>query len=235
MSSLMTKINEWNMPMQLLPKSPVGKKFLMALTGQVMLVFVILHVVGNSTIFFNRINAYAEQLHALPLLVWGNRLVMLILCSLHVVLGIQLYIENRTAKPQVYSVKKSLRATIAGRTMIWTGLVIGAFLVYHLLHFTFQVTNPEFSAVVNLDAEGRPDVFRMVVSSFRSFSISFAYVIAMTALMFHMIHGIQSSFQSIGLNNDRTMPVITRSGFIAAVILFLGYVSIPVVIVLGIL
>lgn len=207
----------------------------MAITGQLLLLFVIIHVIGNFTIYFGLLNDYAEHLHALSLLVWANRVVMLILFSLHVFIGITLYLENHAAKPDVYAVKKSLRATFSSKNMIWTGLLIGAFLIYHLLHFTIQVTNPEISAKMNLDAMGRPDVYRMVVRSFQNLIISSIYVLAMIALGFHLTHGIQSSFQTLGLNNERTLPVITRTGAITAFILFMGYISIPILIFIGIM
>jgi succinate dehydrogenase / fumarate reductase cytochrome b subunit len=220
---------------QSLMKNSVGKKIIMALTGQIMLLFVIIHMIGNATIYFSQLNAYAAQLHALSSLVWANRLVMLILFSLHVFIGINLYLENREAKPEPYAVKKSLRATFAGKTMIWTGLLIGVFVIYHLLHFTIQVTNPEISASMKSDELGRPDVFRMVVLSFQKFIISFIYIIAMSALLLHSTHGIQSSFQSVGLNNERTMPVIIKTGSILAYILFIGFVSIPIIIFIGLM
>jgi succinate dehydrogenase / fumarate reductase cytochrome b subunit len=207
----------------------------MAVTGQLLLLFVIIHVIGNSAIYFGRLNAYAENLHALSLLVWTNRFVLLVLFSLHIVFGIQLYLENRTANPLDYAFKKNLKATFAGKNMIWTGSLIGVFVLYHLLHFTFQVTNPEISASMNSDELGRPDVFRMVVFSFQNFIISITYVISLIALLLHLTHGIQSSFQTLGLNNDRTQPVITKAGSIAAVVLFISSVSIPIVILIGIL
>lgn len=211
-----------------MPKSSVGKKILMAVTGQVMILFIIAHALGNFTIYLGWLNAYAEHLHDLPPLVWIYRVTMLTLFSLHVIIGVQLYFENRAAKPQTYAVKKSLRATFASKNMIWTGLVIGLFLIYHLLHFTIQVWNPEISAKMNFDAIGRPDVYRMVVLSFQKFFISFIYILAMIALVLHLTHSIQSSFQTLGLNNDRIQPVITKAGAIAAYILFIGYISIGV-------
>jgi succinate dehydrogenase / fumarate reductase cytochrome b subunit len=221
--------------MKLLPSSSIGKKILMAITGQVMIIFIIFHVIGNSTIYINRINAYAEQLHSLPLLLWGYRGVMVVLFLFHVVIGIKVYLENRTANPKQYAVQKRLSTTVAGKTMIWTGLVIGIFLIYHLLHFTVQVTHPEISAKMNMDSLGRPDVFTMVVLSFQKVFIAIVYVIAMIALALHLTHGIESSFQTLGLNNDRAQPVMTKAGSLAALILFIGYVSIPIVIVMGLL
>jgi len=221
--------------MQLLPKSSVGKKIVMAVTGQVMVLFVVGHVLGNLTIYFGGLNAYAEHLHSLPLLVWANRFVMLPLLLLHILIGVQLYLEDRSARPQAYAVNKSLSATFAGRTMIWTGALIGVFFIYHLLHFTVQATHPEISARINMDAMGRPDVFNMVIISFQNFLISFIYIFAMIALMLHLTHGIQSSFQSLGLNNEDTLPVISKTGSIAAVIVSLGFASIPFIIFIGIL
>jgi succinate dehydrogenase / fumarate reductase cytochrome b subunit len=119
--------------------------------------------------------------------------------------------------------------------MIWSGVLIFSFLIYHLLQFTFQVTDPAIAAVRNLDAAGRPDVLSMVVQSFQHMGIVLAYVLSMAALLLHLTHGIQSSFQTWGLNNDRSLPIMIKAGTITAVVLFLGYVAIPLVIVVGIL
>lgn len=216
------------------PKSTVGRKILMAVTGQMMVLFVIAHALGNSTIYFSDLNAYAASLRALPVLLWAIRVFLFALLCLHVYLGIVITLENRKAKPEAYAVADHLSATFAGRNMIWTGAIIGAFLVYHLLHFTIQVIYPQFSALRHLDALGRPDVFMMVVRSFRHIGIVSFYIISVAGLLLHLSHGIQSSFQTWGLNNDRTMPYFTRGGTAAAVVLFLGYAAIPVVIVMGI-
>jgi succinate dehydrogenase / fumarate reductase cytochrome b subunit len=220
--------------MQLL-NSSVGRKILMAITGQLMVLFVIAHVLGNSTLYVSWLNAYAAALHAFPPLLWTIRLVMIVSVVLHVYLGIIITLENRRAKPQAYAVTKHISTTFAGKNMIWTGALIFTFLIYHLLHFTFQVTNPAIAAATNFDALGRPDVFGMVVRSFQHVGISLAYLVSMAALLLHLTHGIQSSFQTWGLNNDRSFPVIIQAGTITAVILFLGYAAMPLSIVLGIL
>jgi succinate dehydrogenase / fumarate reductase cytochrome b subunit len=220
---------------QLLLKSQVGNKILMAVTGQLMIIFVIVHVLGNATIYTGGLNAYAAKLHSLPLLLWTTRFVMLALFSIHVFFGVRLYLENRAAKPEAYTVRKYLSAPFSSRTMIWTGLVIGLFLVYHLLHFTFQVIHPMQSSRLNTDVLGRPDVTAMVISGFQSFAISSLYIIAMVALALHLAHGIQSSFQSFGLTGETSLPAVERAGTAAAVILFFGYTSIPVIILLGIM
>lgn len=215
-------------------KSTVGRKIVMAITGLAMLCFVTIHAIGNSTIYFGWLNAYAEHLHALPPLVWIFRLILFTMFLLHAIYGIQLTLENRTAKPRAYAVRKDLSTTFASKNMIWTGLLIAAFLIYHLLHFTLQVTNPEISADSNMDSMGRPDVFMMVVLSFQKLFISLIYILAMIALALHLSHGIQSFLQTLGLSNERIMPAVIKAGTVAAVILLLGYISIPIVIIMGI-
>ncbi|MCI0468762.1 MAG: succinate dehydrogenase cytochrome b subunit [Nitrospirae bacterium] len=216
-------------------ENAIGKKIVMAITGLLMLAFIIIHLAGNSTIYFGWLNVYAEYLHSLPPLTWMCRIVMLIVFSIHLFFGVQLTMENRAAKPKAYAVKKSLRAAFSGKNMIWTGIIIAAFLIYHLLHFTIQTINPEISASMNADIMGRPDVFKMVTFSFQKFFVALIYIVAMTALFLHLKHGAQSFLQTFGANNERTLPVIIKAGTTAAVILFLGYISIPIIIFIGIL
>ena len=118
--------------------------------------------------------------------------------------------------------------------MIWTGLVIGAFLVFHLMHFTLQIIDPSFAAVRNPDALNRPDVLMMMVRSFQNPGLVFIYLAGVTSLLLHLMHGIQSSFQTWGMNNDRTLPMFIKAGLAAAAILFLGYAAIPISIAMGI-
>jgi succinate dehydrogenase / fumarate reductase cytochrome b subunit len=215
--------------------STVGRKLVMALTGQVMIVFIILHVAGNSTIFFSNLNAYAAALHALPVLLWLVRIFMLTALSFHLYYAVLVTLENRAARPRPYVVREDLTATFAGKNMIWTGAVVGSFLVYHLLHFTFQITNPAISAINNMDTAGRPDVFFMVAKSFERAGIVAVYLVGVVALWLHLWHGIQSSFQTFGLNSERTFPYVKGGGSVAAAVLLLAYAAIPVVIVAGIL
>ncbi len=215
--------------------STVGKKILMAVTGQVLVLFAIAHVIGNSTIYFGALNSYAEHLHALAALVWANRFVMLAVISIHIFFGISLTLENRAAKPEQYAVKKSLRTTFAPKNMIWTGLVLGVFLVYHLLHFTFQITDPATAASANLDAAGMPDVLSMVLAGFQNVLITLIYIVSMAGLLLHLSHGIQSSFQSLGLSNEHALPFYEKAGSVMAYVLFIAFISIPVIIVIGVL
>jgi succinate dehydrogenase / fumarate reductase cytochrome b subunit len=136
--------------MRLLSDS-IGRKAVVAVTGLVMVLFVVVHLLGNSTIFAgpDGINAYAEKLHGLGPFVWAFRAFMGVMLCLHVIFAVLLTLENRTASPDKYAVKKMLKATFAGETMIWTGLLLLAFIVYHLLQFTVRIT-PDI--VVGTDA-----------------------------------------------------------------------------------
>src|SRR5208283_4616000 len=213
--------------------STVGRKIVMAVTGIILLAFLVIHLFGNSLIYVGWINAYGERLHSLPPVVWVFRIVMLCVFAIHIYFGTMLTLENNAARPAPYAVKKNLRATFSGRTMIWTGLLIVVFLVYHLLHFTMRVTNPDISN--SIDALGRLDVFKMIVFSFKNFAISGIYFAGMIILALHLSHGVQSFVQTFGLNGDKTIPTVEKAGTTVALILFLGFVSIPVVIILGIL
>jgi succinate dehydrogenase / fumarate reductase cytochrome b subunit len=219
--------------MRLLSDS-IGRKAVVAVTGLLMVLFLVVHLLGNATIFAgpDGINAYAEKLHGLGPFVWAFRLVMLVLLALHAIFAVLLTLENRAANPGKYAVKRMLKATFAGETMIWTGLLLLAFLVYHLLQFTVRIT-PDI--VLGNDAKNRVDVFTMVLTSFRITPISLVYVAAMVTLFLHLSHGIQSIFQSIGLNNDKTMPQFGLLGNLASALFLLGYSAIPVLILAGIL
>jgi succinate dehydrogenase cytochrome b subunit len=216
-----------------LPQSTVGRKIVMAMTGQVLLLFVVFHVAGNSTVFFHRLNAYVAGLTEAAVFVWGGRAVLVAAFGLHIWYGATLKLENHAAKPAAYAVTAYRRATFAGRNQLWTGVLVLAFLVYHLLQFTFQATDPAVAANTHLDAFGRPDVFAMVVASFQRIGISGVYVFSLAALGLHLLHGIQSSVQTWGLNSERSLPAVERTGAVAAVILFLWYAAIPVSILAG--
>jgi succinate dehydrogenase / fumarate reductase cytochrome b subunit len=207
----------------------------MAISGQILVIFVIFHIAGNSTIFFHKLNAYVVGLYGLPVFVWGGRIILIAAFAIHIYYGTVLKLENRAAKPRPYAVTHYLHATFAGRNQIWTGVIIIAFLIYHLLQFTYQVTNSAISADSHPDTLGRPDVFMMVVQSFQHIGISAAYIISLAALGLHLLHGMQSSIQTMGLNNERTLPFFEKSGTLASVILFLWYSAIPVAIIVGLL
>jgi succinate dehydrogenase / fumarate reductase cytochrome b subunit len=206
----------------------------MSITGQLLIIFVLIHLIGNSTIFFgaNGINAYAEHLHSLPPLVWLFRLVMLLAVGVHICYGVSLTLENKAANPGAYAVKKQLKASFASENMIWTGVLLACFIVYHLIQFTIHGT-PD--VVVGMDTANRVDVFKMVVTSFSHGLISLTYMAAMVMLFLHLSHGIPSFLQTMGWNNDKTIPVFGTGGKVVAAVLMLAYISIPAVILAGLL
>lgn len=211
-------------------KSTVGRKILMAVTGLMLISFISVHLLGNLSVFAGAdgINAYAKHLHDLGPLVWVFRLAMLVIFAVHITFAVQLYLENRAATPDSYAVQKTLVTTFSAKTMIFTGLIILAFLLYHLLHFTVQITNPELSAHhLPLDAAMRPDVFTMVTLSFQNVFISLVYIIAMIALMLHLMHGISSWVQTFGWSTGSSQDKVNALGKLVAIAFGLAYIAIP--------
>ncbi|MEW6721045.1 MAG: succinate dehydrogenase cytochrome b subunit [Thermodesulfobacteriota bacterium] len=211
----------------------VFRKALMSLTGIFMLWFLTVHMLGNTLILRQPgdINAYSSGLHILPTILLGVRLALLAVLLLHAGLGIMLTLENWKANPQKYAVKRRIRAGISGETMIWSGLLILAFLLYHLLHFTIRVVP---GTALGTDAQGRFDVFSMVVKAFRNWPVSLVYLAAMGVLFLHLAHGVQSIFQTVGMNNEKAMPWFVLFGKAVAVFFLVGYGMIPVLILAGI-
>jgi succinate dehydrogenase / fumarate reductase cytochrome b subunit len=212
----------------------IGRKAVMAVTGLLLVVFLIGHLLGNMTIFKGAagINSYAEHLHALAPVVWGNRIVMGLAVVLHIILAIQVTLENWAAKPVKYQVSRSLRATFYSKNMIWTGVIVAVFVGYHLLQFTLRATP---GLVLGEDSLGRFDVFTMVVTSLSGAVVAAVYVVAMVAVFMHLMHGIQSLFQTSGLSNAIMLPRYGIVGKLLSAIFLIGFGSIPVVILLGML
>jgi succinate dehydrogenase / fumarate reductase cytochrome b subunit len=216
-----------------LTQSSVGRKIIMAVTGIVLVAFVCVHLLGNSSVFVgaDAINAYAHKLQSLGPFVWIFRLVMLAAFVLHIIFGIQLTLENRAATPERNVQVKRQRTSFGAETMIVSGLVMLAFVIYHLLHFTFRVTNPEI--YVPLGDPGTVDVYAMVVKGFSSALPVIIYLVGMGFLFLHVGHGFQSFFQSLGLSNDKSLPVLGSISKLVAFVLLIGYISIPLLVVFG--
>lgn len=211
----------------------VGKKVLMAITGIIVIGFVIIHLIGNLQIFIGQeqLNKYAETLQNMGALKWGFRIFILLFFVIHIWKGIALWLENKKARPVSYAKDNTLEASLASRTMIWTGVMILAFVVYHLLHFTMIVTNPEYAKLPLVD--GRFDVYSMVILGFQSYCISGTYIIAISLMSFHLSHAISSLFQTLGLNNPCVMPKLKCLSNLVAIIVFIGYVSMPIAVLLN--
>ena len=216
-------------------KSSIGKKMIVAVTGFILLGFVIAHLLGNLQIFLGAewLNDYAQHLADLPLLLWPARVFLLLTLIVHIATSLVLAIENKKARPTPYVFKATVQASAASRTMVISGLLIFLFIVYHLLHFTFGVTNPEFFH--RLDAHGREDVYSMVVLSFQNYPISIVYILAMVVLYLHLSHGAPNFLQSLGLTNEKTLCRISVIGNAVAWLLLIGNCSIPIAIMTGLI
>ena len=208
-------------------QSSIGKKALVAVSGLVLLGFVIAHLLGNLTIFLgpDGINAYAQKIHHLGWLLWMTRLVLLAMVVLHIRTTIDLALENRRARPVRYAVDRSQQTTLPAKTMVISGLFLFAFVGYHLAHCTFRVTHPSLSHLT--DALGRDDVYSLVVLSFRQPLVAGFYLLAMALLCSHLAHGVASALQTLGLADDATLPLFKRIGTAVAVAIGIGYGSIP--------
>lgn len=209
--------------------SPVGAKMLMALSGLMLTGFVLAHLSGNLLLYAGqeKFNAYAHGLQSLGLLLWLARGGLLTVFVLHLYLAIKLTIENKAARPVPYAHEATIQATLASRYMVHTGLLMLAFVVYHLAHFTFKVTCAEMDALLPGDA------YSMVVLGFSNPAVSGFYILAMAALATHLRHGVSSAFQSFGLYHGNLNMVTDKLGPLVAAIVFLGFSSIPVSVLLG--
>src|ERR1043166_8295034 len=184
-------------------RSTVGKKYVMAVTGLIWFGYLVLHLWGNLKIYAgpSYLNDYGgwlrtvgEPFFGFSQLLWLVRLVLIPAFVVHVWAAVQLTTRDNASRPVKYSTRKNLESTIASRTMIWGGLFILLFVIYHLLDFTFGTVNPNF-------IEG--DIYHNVVASFRAWPVSLFYVLAMLAVGLHLFHGIWSLFQTLGWNTAR--------------------------------
>src|ERR1700730_12517509 len=214
--------------------SSVGRKMIVAVTGVILILFVIGHLLGNLQIFLGPkwINAYSQHLRDLGPILWLIRIFLLVSVILHIYFTILLAIENRGARPEAYRDRSYVKASWASRHMVVSGLVVFAFIVFHLLHFTARKFNPQFPLLI-LDPLNRYDVYSMMVYGFQNVYVSSFYIIGLFLLTLHLTHGSSSFFQSLGLTNQRLAPKLAIGGRIFAWLLFIGYASIPLVVLLG--
>ena len=219
-------------------QSSIGKKFLMAVSGIGLVVFVLMHMAGNLQMFIGQdaMNTYAVTLRKMPLLLWTARLGILLFFVIHIIDGIRLKLKNRAARPVAYVANNTVQASLASRTMMWTGIFILGFLIYHLLHFTLGVTDPSsFAANLPLDSAGRADVYTMVVLGFSNVFVSGLYISVMILLSFHLRHGASSFFQSLGWSEARWYKVTRRIGPIISFIIIAGFIAVPLGVLLNVI
>ncbi|HEY8459031.1 MAG TPA: succinate dehydrogenase cytochrome b subunit, partial [Blastocatellia bacterium] len=164
-------------------------------------------------------------------LLWSARAGLLFIAILHVVSAAQLVRINRRARPIGYTFKKPVASTFANRTMWVSGLILLAFILFHLAHFTFGLVDPQFLRLE--DPLRRHDVYGMMVEGFSDPLVSIFYIVSMGLLFLHLSHGVSSLFQSLGLRSKKTFGFFDKLAKISALALFIGNSLIPLAILLG--
>jgi succinate dehydrogenase / fumarate reductase, cytochrome b subunit len=208
--------------------SSIGRKVVMALTGLVLLGYVVVHMLGNLQIYLGpeALNAYAVKLREMPALLWGVRGLLLVSAVLHVWAAVSLTRTNMAARGIGYRERRNRESTYASRTMRWSGVILLLFIVYHLLHLTLGTVHPSFVP---------GDVYHNVVSGLHAGITPFFYILAMLALGLHMYHGVWSLMQTVGLSHPRYDRLrYAFAAFIAGVVV-LGNLSFPIAAMTGLL
>ena len=229
--------NVWpSNPLAALWGTMVGKKVVMAVTGIVLVGFVIAHMLGNLKIFLGAqaIDTYAaflrtmgEPLFPYSVLLWVVRIVLLTCVALHITAAVQLTRMSRAARPHGYDTKESIATTYAARTMRWSAVILVLFIVYHLLHLTGGVVGWEPGQFRDLS------VYHNVVAGFSVWYVSLFYIVAMACLCLHLDHGIWSLLQTLGWNNARTTSTLRTLSRGVALAVFVGFISVPVAVLAG--
>lgn len=205
-----------------------GKKVVMAVTGAILFLFVIVHMVGNLQTFEGpqKLNDYSNLLHGAPEALWLIRAILIAAVILHIWAATQLAIRKTQARPVQYAKKQNNASSYASRTMYWSGPILLAFVIFHLLHFTAGVVHPGADFVPG-------DVYHNVVAGFQVWYVSAWYIFSMILLGLHLRHGAWSMFQSVGFNHPRHTPILRKAATTLSIIIVLGFISIPVSVLFG--
>jgi succinate dehydrogenase / fumarate reductase cytochrome b subunit len=233
-------------------RSSIGRKIIMALTGLILVGFVIGHLVGNLQIFSHpdKINGYAQFLHQTGPLLWVARIGLLLAVGIHIWAATVLTLENKRARgPEAYAVKTWIRATLASRYIRWTGYIVLAFIVYLIAHFTLGATHPadfkdghsyvmaEDYTVMGVTAVQAgtvvPNVYLMVYRGFESAPVAIFYIIAVGLLSLHLLHGVDSLCQTLGVRSATWSGCLRRLVALLCLGYFLGNVAIPAAVLSG--
>jgi len=214
--------------------SPIGCKILTALSGGMIFLFLLFHVLGNLLIFYsqNTLNIYAHWLQHSPFL-WVFRTVMISLLSLHVFLAIRAFIQNRCARPVAYFINKDIQLKSSSKTMIISGLIIFVFIFFHLSHLTIGwISTTSFTV---LDDNQHVDVYANVIRGFQQPVISIFYLCSLLIIGFHLHHAIKSMFQTLGFHHENFHKILDFFSPILIIALILAYMSIPLAVMVGVL
>ncbi len=206
----------------------IGKKAAMAVSGVVLAGFVVAHLLGNLQIFLgpDRFNGYAHALKSLPELLWTVRITLLVMVTVHIWSSIQLAVVKSEARPVDYARRKAIASSYASRTMYWSGPIVAAFIIYHLMQFTFGMGGTPYM---------ESDPYGNVINGFRVPAVSLFYIVAMGLLCLHLRHGLASMVQSLGLHHPRYTSRLKAVAAVVATLIFFGFVSIPVAVMSGVI
>lgn len=207
------------------------QKAIVAVTGLVMVLFLIGHMSGNLLVYAGpeAINSYAAGLRDIPVVLWLARITLLVSLVLHVYYTIRLRRNSQQARPTSYHQQQWQASTIAGRTMLLSGLLIVSYVAFHLAHFTWGKIYPQYyAATYFLDGRGPVhDVYSMVVRSLQEWWLAGLYIVAVTVVSIHLVHAIQSALQTLGIYHPQCVRLIRQASIVLAILLWIGYVSIP--------
>ena len=214
-------------------RSAVGKKVVMGLTGLLLFAWLLVHMAGNLKVFLGaeHFNEYAHWIRAMGApavppggVLWVNRLVLLLAVGLHILSAVQLTRMNRAARPEPYLKLRSVQAGFAQRTMIYTGILVALYIVYHLLHLTVGVAHHDFDPA---------DPYGNLVAGFQIWPVAAVYIAANLLLGFHLYHGLWSMFQSLGWNHERYNAWRRVFAVVFCLVLTAGFLSVPIAVLTG--
>jgi succinate dehydrogenase / fumarate reductase cytochrome b subunit len=218
--------------------SSVGQKILVALTGLGLVGFLIGHMIGNLKVFSGpeSLNKYADFLkHDIGALLWIARAGLLAMFFIHLTVTLKLQSQAKAARPVAYASRRTAQASTASKTMLWTGLVVGAFTIFHLAHYTFLVVHPDYANLKYTLLNGKEvhDVYKMVIAGFSTPWISGLYIVAQVLLFVHLSHGIASALRTLGLVGKRFEPAAKALAYATAGTILAGNLAIVVAILAG--
>ena len=213
-------------------RTTIGRKLIVALTGVVLILFVVGHIMGNLTIYFGQsaLNNYAHFLQSSPVL-WVVRLGILAIVLLHVALGIAVTRENLVARPKTYQAGNPWYLRLYQKRMIISGLLLLAFILGHVAQLTFGAGMAEVFALK--DSGGYADVYTRVVIAFQNAWVAWAYIIAMLLLAMHLKHTLRAMFQTLGFFRENFFDFFELLSWVVTLLVVGGFISIPLSVQLG--
>jgi len=211
-------------------ESTNGQKAIMAVSGIVLLLFVFFHMLGNLQVFEGpeQINFYGAALRRFPEALWAARASLLLAVVLHIWSSVKLALRKNAARPAGYAARRNVNSSYASRTMYWSGPLLLAFIIFHLLHLTAGYIQPG-------GAFKEGDVYHNLIAGFSVWYVSLWYIFSMILLGLHLRHGAWSLFQSLGMNHPRHTPLLKKGALVFAIVVVAGYISIPLSVLLGLI